>query len=168
MNTTLRPRHGAVAGGVLVLSAALAGGAWGIPSAAGYAGVGPDFLPWVVSAALALCGAALLAQAMRGGFVIAQAPSGAEQADWLSMLWVVAGVLVCAGLITRVGFILACALCFVMAVRGMRRASGEHSGRVAQTAIDALTGLAIAAPVYWVFTKLLRINLPGLTGSGWL
>jgi putative tricarboxylic transport membrane protein len=33
---------------------------------------------------------------------------------------------------------------------------------------DAGVGLAIAAPVYWMFTKLLAINLPGLTGTGWL
>jgi putative tricarboxylic transport membrane protein len=26
----------------------------------------------------------------------------------------------------------------------------------------------IAAPVYWLFTQLLAVNLPGLTASGWL
>ena len=31
-----------------------------------------------------------------------------------------------------------------------------------------VTGLMIAAPVYWMFTKFLGINLPGLTESGWL
>jgi putative tricarboxylic transport membrane protein len=164
----MHTRHAAVASGVLLLGAALAVGAWAIPSAAGYAGVGPDFLPWVVSVVLALLGGLLMAQALRGGFVIAEAPSGAAQGDWLSMLWVVAGVLVCAGLITRIGFIAACALCFVLAVHGLRRASGGASGGVSATLKDALTGLAVAAPVYWVFTKLLRINLPGLTGSGWL
>jgi putative tricarboxylic transport membrane protein len=28
--------------------------------------------------------------------------------------------------------------------------------------------LLIAAPVYWLFSKLLSINLPGLTQTGWL
>ena len=28
--------------------------------------------------------------------------------------------------------------------------------------------LVIAAPVYWTFTQLLAINLPGLTNTGWL
>jgi putative tricarboxylic transport membrane protein len=74
---------------------------------------------------------------------------------------------VCAGLMTRLGFIIACAVCFALAVRGLRRAAGEHTVLRA-TLMDGLTGLAIAAPVYWVFTKLLRINLPGLTGTGWL
>jgi putative tricarboxylic transport membrane protein len=33
---------------------------------------------------------------------------------------------------------------------------------------DSVTGLLIAAPVYWMFTQFLAINLPGLTQSGWL
>ena len=33
---------------------------------------------------------------------------------------------------------------------------------------DSFIGLAVAAPVYWMFTKLLAINLPGLTNTGWL
>ena len=37
-----------------------------------------------------------------------------------------------------------------------------------KTLVDAATGIAIAAPVYWMFTKVLNINLPGLTGTGWL
>ena len=34
--------------------------------------------------------------------------------------------------------------------------------------IDLAIGVAIAAPVFWMFTKLLAINLPGLTTTGWL
>jgi putative tricarboxylic transport membrane protein len=34
--------------------------------------------------------------------------------------------------------------------------------------IDVVTGAAIAAPVFWTFTQVLGINLPGLTASGWL
>jgi putative tricarboxylic transport membrane protein len=34
--------------------------------------------------------------------------------------------------------------------------------------MDVVTGLLIAAPVYWAFTQLLAINLPGLTETGWL
>ena len=33
---------------------------------------------------------------------------------------------------------------------------------------DTLIGMAIAAPVYWMFTKGLAISLPGLTQTGWL
>ena len=34
--------------------------------------------------------------------------------------------------------------------------------------VDAAIGAAIAAPVYWMFTKQLAINLPGLTNTGWI
>ena len=33
---------------------------------------------------------------------------------------------------------------------------------------DVITGLLISAPVFWMFTKFLAINLPGLTETGWL
>jgi putative tricarboxylic transport membrane protein len=26
----------------------------------------------------------------------------------------------------------------------------------------------LSAPVYWMFTKFLAINLPGLTNTGWI
>jgi putative tricarboxylic transport membrane protein len=29
-------------------------------------------------------------------------------------------------------------------------------------------GIAVSAPVYWMFTKALAINLPGLTDTGWI
>ena len=31
-----------------------------------------------------------------------------------------------------------------------------------------VTGVVIAAPTYWLFTKFLAVNLPGLTGTGWI
>jgi putative tricarboxylic transport membrane protein len=83
----------------------------------------------------------------------------------------VTGVALNAALITRLGFILSCALCFVLAVRGLRVAEGTAAtglGAAAQAVRDLLIGAAIAAPVFWIFTKLLNIGLPGLTNSGWL
>lgn len=157
-----------LAAGVLAVGALLAFGALSIPSAAGYGGVGPNFLPWLVAVALLVCGALLLWQALQGGFRDREEPSGAERGDWVAFAWVSAGVLVTAALITRVGFVLACGLCFALAVRGLRGAEGRPAGGPVQTVTDLGTGLAIALPVYWLFTKLLAINLPGLTGTGWI
>jgi putative tricarboxylic transport membrane protein len=28
--------------------------------------------------------------------------------------------------------------------------------------------MALSLPVFWLFTRLLKVNLPGLTGTGWL
>jgi putative tricarboxylic transport membrane protein len=59
-------------------------------------------------------------------------------------------------------------LCFVLAVRGFKAAEAQLDLGVRAWVIDFLIGFAIAAPVYWMFTQLLAINLPGLTSSGWL
>ena len=154
--------------GTLAVGAAMAWGATGISSEAGYAGVGPNFLPWVVSLALALLGIWLVWEAGSGGFRAMEEASGAERADWSAFVWVSVGILANAALITTIGFILSCTLCFVLAVRGFKSAEGRRSASLGTWVKDALVGAAIAAPVYWMFTKLLAINLPGLTSTGWL
>jgi putative tricarboxylic transport membrane protein len=162
-----RRREAALGVAVGVLGIAVGWGAARIPGDAGYGGVGPNFLPAVVALGLVACAVGLIRQAFTGGFRHAEAPSGAEQADWRSGAWMLAGLLINAGLIERVGFILACAICFVMAARGLRRAEGRASSW-ARTALDAALGMAIAAPTYWMFTQVLGIALPGLTSTGWL
>jgi putative tricarboxylic transport membrane protein len=157
-----------IGAGALLVGVVLAVGAAAIPAEAGYAGVGPNFLPWLVSVVMLVCGALLLWEARRGGFRELEAPSGAASGDWVALAWVSAGVLLNAALITRIGFVFSCALCFALAVRGLRGAEGRPAGGVRQTGIDVVTGLLLTLPVYWLFTKLLGINLPGLTGTGWL
>ena len=154
--------------GALLVAAVLAYGATSISSDAGYAGVGPNFLPWVVSGALAICGGLLVFEALTGGYRHMETPSGAPRGDWHALAWVSAGVLLNATLITTIGFILSCALCFTLAVRGLRASEGKPAGNLRQTVMDAVTGMLIAAPVYWLFTKLLAVNLPGLSSTGWI
>jgi len=157
-----------VGGGVLLLSAGLAFGAVSIPSAAGYAGAGPNFLPWVVSIALAVCGGFLVWEALSGGFREMAPPSDTAPAYWAGFAWVSAGLLANAALITTIGFILSCTLCFVLAVQGLRGAEGKAGIEPKVWLKNGAIGLAISAPVYWAFTKFLAINLPGLTSTGWL
>jgi putative tricarboxylic transport membrane protein len=154
--------------GVVVLAVAMAAGAWFIPSAAGYAGVGPNFLPWLVSGVLAVCGALLAWAATHGGYHDVAPPSGAARGDWKALAWVSAGVLEIAALITTTGFVLSCSVGFMLAVRGLRISEGKAGGDLRQTLFDALIGLAISAPVFWLFRKLLGLSLPGLSASGWI
>jgi len=154
--------------GTLGLGGAIAVGALGITSEAGYAGVGPNFLPWVVGAALGLLGALLVWESLSGGFRFMEEASGGEHADWPAFVWVSVGILANAALITTIGFILSCTLCFVFAVRGFKLAEGRLDLGLRAWAVDAAVGFSIAAPVYWMFTQLLAINLPGLTHTGWL
>ncbi|MDH0864633.1 tripartite tricarboxylate transporter TctB family protein [Mitsuaria sp. GD03876] len=146
----------------------MAFGASAIPSDAGYSGIGPNALPWFVAAVLLVCGAWLIWEARSGGFRSMEPPSGAPKADWLSAAWVAGGVVANAALITTIGFVLACTLCFMLAVRGLRRAEGKGHGGPRQILLDAVTGLLIAAPVFWLFNKLLALNLPAITAGGWL
>lgn len=153
--------------GLIALGAAMGVGAWIIPSDAGYAGVGPDFLPWLVSIALMVCGGLLFRQTLLGGFSLFVPPSGDAHGNWAGFAWISAGLLLNAALLTTIGFILSCALCFVLAVQGLRGTQGGACS-LRGWVVDALVGMAISAPVYWMFTKLLAINLPGLTSTGWL
>ena len=157
---------------VLAIGGVIAAGAAMIPAEAGYGGVGPNFLPWVVGICLLLCGALLIWQSRVGGYRNMEDPSGSERGYWPGFAWMSAALLANAALITSIGFILSCTLCFVLAVRGLRNADAQDatpSGfKPAQLLRDAAIGAAIAAPVYWMFTKLLAINLPGLTNSGWI
>ena len=157
-----------IGAGALALGAVLAFGATFISSEAGYAGVGPNFLPWVVAVVLSLCGVWLIYEARTGGFRQINDASGADRADGGAFLWVAAGVLVNAALLTTVGFILSCTLCFMLAVRGLRMSEGKAHGGARGLVLDFVTGFLIAAPAFWLFTKLLGINLPGLTGTGWI
>lgn len=157
-----------IGAGALLVGAAMAWGASEIPSQAGYAGVGPNFLPWIVSIALLVCGGWLLYEARTGGWRTVEAAPGAARGDWTSLAWVVAGVVANAALITTIGFILACTLCFMLAVRGLRAAEGKGHGGVKGLVIDFVTGFLVAAPAFWLFTQVLGINLPNLTGTGWL
>ena len=126
-------------------------------------GVGP-----ALTIALLACGALLVREALTGGFREIDPPSGAEQGHWPGFVWVSAGILLNALLITRIGFVLACALCFMLAVRGFKSAEGRLDLSPRAWLTDLAVGAAIAAPVYWMFGKLLAINLPGLTQTGWI
>ena len=149
-----------VGAGCILLGLGIAAGATQISGEAGYGGVGPNFLPWLVGIVLMLCGVGLVWQAQRGGWKNRDAPEGALTGDWLPFAWVSAGIVLNALLITHIGFILSCTLCFVLAVRGFHLSQMRLDLSLRAWVKDSLIGFCIAGPVYWMFTKLLAINLP--------
>ena len=154
--------------GVLLIGLSLAAGALTIPSAAGYGGVGPNFLPWLVSLSLLICSGFIIWESRSGGFRAMDDSEGGPAPYWLGFAWMSAGLLANAALITTIGFIFSCTLCFVLAVQGLKGAEGRNDRGFAALLKDTLIGMAIAAPVFWMFTQFLAINLPGLTSTGWL
>ena len=163
-----KPSQTLIGAGAVLIAAVMGYGATFISSAAGYAGIGPNFIPWFVTIGLAGCGIWLIFEAQTKGYQKLEEPSGAAKGDWTAMLWVAAGLLLNALLIERIGFILSCSLCFVLAVRGFRISEGRDGTGLTQTLKDVALGITISAPVFWMFTKALKINLPGVTGTGWL
>jgi putative tricarboxylic transport membrane protein len=163
-------RQALVGAGTLLLGGGIVAGATQISADAGYGGVGPNFLPWVVGLALVVCGGFLIWEAATGGFRGLYDEDGGddEPADWVAFAWMSAGILLNALLITTIGFILSCALCFLLAECGLRYSQGRLSFDPVQMLKSAAIGIAVAAPVYWMFTKALAINLPGLTETGWI
>lgn len=158
-----------VGAAVVLVAAGMAWGASNVPGDAGYGGVGPAFVPWMCAVVLAICGLWLIWEAKTGGYRHAASPGGAAKADVGAFVWVSAGMLLNAGLIEHLGFILSCTLCYVLAVQGLRRAAQQRNTLSGKGLLrDALVGLAISAPVFWAFTQFLAINLPGLTETGWL
>jgi putative tricarboxylic transport membrane protein len=165
-------KQGLVGAGTLAIGGLIVAGATQISAEAGYGGVGPNFLPWVVGLALVVCGGFLVWEAATGGFRGLYDEGGDGDgdgpADWVGFAFMSAGILLNAALITTIGFILSCALCFLLAECGLRHSQGRLSLHPAQLLKSAAIGIAVSAPVYWMFTKALAINLPGLTETGWL
>ena len=165
-------RQALVGAGTLLLGGGIVAGATQISTEAGYGGVGPNFLPWLVGLALVVCGAFLVWEAATGGFrgLYEEGAEGGgdEPADWVAFAWMTAGILLNAALITTIGFVLSCALCFLLAECGLKHSQGRLSLNPVALLKSAAIGVAVAAPAYWMFTKALAINLPGLTGTGWI
>lgn len=162
MNT----QHTAIGVGGLAVSAVLMMGATQIAGDAGYAGIGPNFLPWLVASVLALCSAYLLWEGLRGGFSNFEPSDDAAHGNWAGFAWVSAGLLLNAALITTIGFILSCSLLYMLAVHGFK--GGRAWPKPADMVKDAVVGALISAPVFWLFGMALGITLPSLTGTPWL
>ena len=121
-----------------------------------------------IATALLIGGGLLLWQAVTGGFRAMEPPSGDARGHWPGFVWVSAGLLANAALITVIGFILANVVCFTLASQGFVSAAGRRDRGIGGWLMDAAIGFAIAAPVYWMFTQGLAISLPGLTKTGWI
>ena len=151
--------------GTALLGVLLAIGASQIGGQAGYGGAGPAFLPWLVSLVLIGLGLIQAVVALRSGVALVEAPTFDPR--WKAVAWVSVGVLLNALLIERIGFIPSCALLFALAARGFRLGADERPGW-ATLGRDFVIGLAISAPVFWVFTKVLGLTLPALVKGGWI
>jgi putative tricarboxylic transport membrane protein len=144
---------------VLALGVGVAAGTAQLPSRGGYAGIGPNFVPGVVAAALIAIGAWLAWEALSGGWRGAPPDDARERGEHAfhpgAFAWVSAGLFAHMALIGHAGFVLAGTALFACVARGF------GSRRVAR---DMAAGLVLSLAVYLFFVKLLNVGLP----AGWL
>ena len=144
---------------VLILGVAVAVGTAQLPSAGGYARIGPNVAPAVIAGGLILLGIWLLYETFSGGWrnAVADDPEArGEHAFQLSaFLWVSAGVIAQTVLIHTGGFVVAQAALFACVARGF------GSSKLPR---DFAIGLILGLSVFLFFVKFLNVNLP----AGWL
>jgi putative tricarboxylic transport membrane protein len=122
-----------------------------IPASPIYSQVGPKLVPYGVGALLALLGAGLVAQALRGGWSwtldeVQQAPP----TNWRALLLLGAGLLANLALIEPLGFSLAAAVQFVL----VAAAFGSRAW-----ARNAALALVLCLGVWFGFVMLLGVNI---------
>jgi putative tricarboxylic transport membrane protein len=143
----------ALSSGVLALGVGAAAVTATLSSEGGYAGIGPNFMPALVSAGLVAIGVWLLYEALTGGWRSRAGHPRNFQTP--AFLWVSAGLAAHMALIGWAGFVLAGTVLFVLVARGFA------SRRLLR---DLAIGLALSAAVYLFFTQVLNVNLP----AGWM
>ena len=156
----MKPSHVSIGIAVLALSGFFLAGLSGISGEEGYAGLSPRFVPTLVAIGLAVCGALLTWQGVRGGFrnmpeEDAELPEAPH--NFKGFLWVAAGLVLNMALIGTLGFVISSSLMMVCVARGY------GSRRLVR---DALIGLGLTLPMWALFEFLLGINLPLLPVAG--
>jgi putative tricarboxylic transport membrane protein len=145
--------------GVLALGIFATAIAFQLPEAGGYARIGPNFMPKVVSAGLILMGVWLLAEVFTGGWRERVPDDPAERGEhaflWGAFAWVSAGLFAQMALIQNAGFAIAAMVLYVLVARGFGSVRWLR---------DLAIGLVLGVAVYLFFVRFLNVNLP----AGWL
>ncbi|HEX9788059.1 MAG TPA: tripartite tricarboxylate transporter TctB family protein [Candidatus Binatia bacterium] len=156
---TSKPAELILSVAVLGLGIAVAAGTSQLPSAGGYARVGPNVAPAVIAGGLILLGAWLTYEALSGGWrnAIPDDPEtrGEHRFHAGAFIWVSLGLFLQMLLIDRAGFVLAQAALFACVARGF------GSARFLR---DIAIGVFLGLAVFFFFVKFLNVNLP----AGWL
>jgi putative tricarboxylic transport membrane protein len=145
--------------GVLALGLFASVVAFRLPEAGGYARIGPNFMPKVVSGSLIVMGIWLLAETFTGGWRERVPDDPAERGEhafvYGAFAWVSAGLFAQMALIGNAGFVIAATVLFACVARGF------GSRRPAR---DLAIGVILGVAVFLFFVKFLNVNLP----AGWL
>lgn len=133
--------------------------AFRLPEAGGYARIGPNVMPKVVSGGLIFLGIWLLAEVFTGGWRERVSDDPAERGEHAfhagAFAWVSAGLFAQMALIHTGGFVIAAMVLYALVARGFGSARWLR---------DLAIGLVLGVVVYLFFVRFLNVNLP----AGWL
>ena len=140
---------------MVIMASAMALATSMIKVSPGYAYVGPRTFPYAVSIFLGLVGAGLaLAAFMNVASERITDTSGADvrtERYTPAMVWVVGGLAANLIGLYLLGFVFAAVIQYVLTARGF---GSRNWGR------DALCGLALACAAYFLFSVVLKVNIP--------
>ncbi|WP_374622558.1 tripartite tricarboxylate transporter TctB family protein [Devosia sp.] len=134
-----------IAAGLGLLGVIVAWDASRLGTGGSYARIGPQTIPYVIAIGLGGLAVWTAIEAWRGDF-----PERDRQ-EFAPVAWIVGGLLAQLVLIRFVGFSLATGLLFAMTARGL--------GKV-RLPLALLVGVLLSAAVWYVFARLLQLNLP--------
>lgn len=150
-------RAGVIAGAALVgLGVLMAVSTSGMQVPPTYAKVGPQVFPYIAAAILVAAGLWFGWRALVGGED--RLRPDVERADWLAVGMISAGFVFEILFIEMLGFILSSAALFFAVAWGF----GSR-----RPLFNALWALALSAAAYFVFTRLLNLQLPAGIHKGW-
>lgn len=132
--------------GVIALAGIVAWQTAIIPENAIYAKVGPKVFPWISAVMLAVMGAALTFEGLRGGWE----HEHAAETDWRSLGWLGLGLFLNVVLISNVGFIIAGTILFVCTARAF------GSDKLVR---DAIIGFVLGVTAFVGFDRVLGYKI---------
>lgn len=141
---------------VLLLALFFWAGLFWIESQSGYAGISTRTVPLLVAVGLTVCGMLMLFWPQSVLQKAEEAVDG-QQPQVGRLLWLIAGLLLTMLLIGSIGFPLASVILMVCVARGYQSTRPLR---------DAIVSFCITLPLWFIFTKLLSINLPLLPMAG--
>jgi putative tricarboxylic transport membrane protein len=137
---------------VVALGVAMAVATRFLPGSFGYAKVGPQLAPTIVSTGLIVLGLLLCKEAWFGGFRDREGEGdAANPANWRAFGWLSGALIVNALLMTRTGFLIAATVLFVLA------AAGFGSRR---WLLNGVVGAILSGLTYAFFNYGLGLKLP--------
>jgi putative tricarboxylic transport membrane protein len=135
----------AIGAALIGVGAVVAWQSWDLRASFGNQTIGPQMMPLLVSALLALFGVLTIVEGRRG------AAPPREDEEWGAVAWIAGGLAVMIALVPTAGFVPGTAMLFAATARAF--------GSI-RTLVDLALGAVISLVIYLFFVRVLGLSLP--------